>query len=250
MKTIFFFCIVLCWYSTVYAQDSLKANQGKFTTELNVNPFQGELSLNNSINQLKFRYFTKNNFAFRVGLNADFINNNSEVEDVYGTKPIDTKFRQKSTTIGLNLGFEKHLKGSKRLSPYFGADVVYINKSSSQFRSELNSSGEIDETTIEGAWLEEITYINEFGYRITETEAGEAGYSKYGLTLLGGFDFYIAENFYFGYEFTFGFSKLSYKDINIKTSFTDEELTPYDQNVTEFSVGASLLNGIRLGFVF
>lgn len=250
MKKILWFCIALGWCGTLYAQDSLKASIGKLTTELNVNPFQGDLSFNNAINQLKFRYFMADHLAMRIGFNADLIDKNNEIQDVYGASPVDTEFRQKSSTFGVNLGLEKHFAGSKRLSPYLGVEFLYVNKSSSQSRSELNSSGEIVETTIEGAWLETTTIRNEFGYWITETEANEVAYSKYGLNLLAGFDFYISKSFFFGYEFNFGFSRLGYKDINITTSEDDPSLETSDMKMTEFAFGANLLNGIRLGFVF
>jgi len=250
MKTIFLLCIVLCGYSTVYAQDSLKAYQGKFTTELNVNPFQGELSLNNSINQLKFRYFVAENMALRLGLNADVINKKSDAENVYGTNPYSIEASQKSTTLGINLGIEKHFSGTRRLSPYAGAEFLFVSKSSSQNNENRNSSGEIQETTIEGAWQEWEIIRNQYGDLISSMTFTERGYNQYSLNLVAGFDFYFAENFFFGYEFTFGFSQLRYKDIDITSSPESDNLDTSDVKETEFSLGANLLNGIRLGFVF
>src|SRR4051812_17331228 len=101
-------CLVSC---LAYGQDSLKVSQGHFTTELNINPFKGDLSLNNALNQIKVRYFATNNLALRIGLNYNSKKSTEGTSSVYGTNPYNSKDVQKSTTIGLNFGVEKHFMG-------------------------------------------------------------------------------------------------------------------------------------------
>lgn len=131
------------------APDSLKATKRSFTTELNVNPFKGELSLNNSLNQVKFRFFPSSRSALRMGLMASTLRDNIDNSSPYGTNPTKHVEVRKSTTLGLNLGFEKHLAGTKRLSPYLGAEAAFEIKTSSNEITTLNSVTQID-----GAWRE------------------------------------------------------------------------------------------------
>lgn len=95
---------------------------------------------------------------------------------------------------------------------------------------------------IDGAWELD---ANSGGY-------GERGFFSYGVNLIGGFDFYIAKHLYLGYELTFGLSKVKYKDIDVKTrnGIITSPASSTDTNQTDFTLGANLLNGIRLGYAF
>ena len=225
----------------VFSQDTLKISQGMFSTELNINPFIGQLSFNNAIKQIKFRYFTTDQSALRIAFTINTLNKKLEDKNPYGTNSFNFKDIRKSTEVGLNLGYEKHFNGTKRLSPYIGAEVALSNKSSSQTSSQNNV-----ETKVKGAWL---TNSNFEG-----TNYAERAYFSYGLNLISGFDFYIARHFYFGYELGFGFTNKKYKDIDITTlnapgsTFGGNNQSERDEN--DFVFGPNLVNGIRLGFVF
>src|SRR5688500_8278464 len=84
--------------SLVYAQDSLKVTSGRFTTELNINPFIGELSLNNALNQIKVRYFLADNTALRIGLSLSTRKSTYESSTVYGSNPSSTEDERKTST--------------------------------------------------------------------------------------------------------------------------------------------------------
>lgn len=232
-------CLICC---IAYSQDTLKVSQGHFTTELNINPFKGELSLNNALNQIKARYFIANNVALRIALNFNSKKTSTDNSSVYGSNPINTKTSQKTTAVGLNFGFEKHFKGTRRLSPYLGAEFVLGSKSASQTLTSGNT-----ETKIDGAW-QTYTIIpgNNGGYSIDYTEKA---YFQYGFNLLGGFDFYVAKHFYMGYEIAFGLSQTNYKDISVTSKPNSGFVSP-DYSQKDFSFGATLINGIRVGFVF
>lgn len=224
-----------------FSQDTLKISQGMFSTELNINPFIGQLSFNNAINQIKLRYFTTDLSALRVAFTYSTLNHNLEENNPYGTNSFNFKDIRKSTVVGLNLGYEKHFKGTKRLSPYIGAEVALSDKSSSQTSSYNNT-----ETKIKGAWITNPPY--------EAANYAERAYFSYGLNLISGFDFYIAQHFYFGYELGFGFTTKKYKDINITTLNAPGSSiggnNQSERNDQDFVLGPNLINGIRLGFVF
>ncbi|TPE44898.1 hypothetical protein [Pontibacter mangrovi] len=222
----------------------LKPLAGKLATELNVNPFNGTISLNNSLNQLKFRYFAKTDLALRLGFNGSKDSRRLESSNAYGTNAYDNKDERSSSTIGVNAGIEKHFKGTRRLSPYIGADLVLEKRTSEQEITSGNST-----TTITGAWRES-SYSSGYPSQTYYTFM-QQGYSRYGLNLVTGFDFYMAKNLFFGYEASFGFSKRSMDDIEVKQS--DSSNSPSnsaDVTNTSFSFGPSLMNGVRIGYVF
>jgi hypothetical protein len=232
----------------VFGQDSLKVTRGHVTTELNINPFQGELSLNNALNQIKVRYFISNKTAMRIGLSLSSRKSTVDNSTVYGPSPYNQENEKKTSTVGLNFGFEKHFKGTKRLSPYISAELVVASKSSShtiKSTSQTNMPNTTTEVKIKGAW-QTITSPNNnyvtYGYE-------ERAFFQYGMNLVGGFDFYVARNFYVGYEIAFALLKTEYKKIDITTKPSTGSPNP-DISQKDFSVGPNLINGIRVGFVF
>lgn len=231
----------------VVADDSFKARGGRLATELNVNPFQGSLSLNNAINQIKFRYFASDGLALRLAFTATSVSNEVQRTLPYGQNPFQFEQVRKSTTAGVNLGVEKHFRGTRRLSPYVGAEVVFANKSSSDDIKTESSS-----TKIKGAWQN--VFVSPGGP--VGTEYTERGYTRYGFNAISGFDFYMARHFYLGYEFTFSLASTKYKDIDVSTIYTGNPppINPGSNNVKNdeksFSAGPALLNGIRIGYVF
>lgn len=224
-----------------FSQDTLKITRGKFSTELNVNPFVGELSLNNAIKQIKFRYFTSDLSALRVAFTYNTNNRHTEETNPYGSNSFTNINDKKATTVGLNVGYEKHFRGTKRLSPYIGIELGIANKSSSHTLT-VNEG----ETKVKGAWMVPI------GYDAQSYE--ERAFFSYGLNLLTGFDFYIAQHFYLGYELGFGFTNIKYKDIDVSRLYTSGSPTfgniDIQRDDKDFILGPNLVNGIRLGFVF
>lgn len=247
MKRIAITAVILVIFSTFsksYGQDSIKAIQRNFLTELNVNLFQGQLSLNNALNQVKFRYFTSDNKALRIGFTVDAKKLTDDIENVYGTNPTKISNTRSSVLIGVNIGVEHHFTGTKRLSPYLGGELTFGYKTSKHVRETGNNK-----TTIEGAWQ---TTESSSGYSYTSYNS-ERGFVSYGLNVVTGFDFYVARKFYIGYEMQFGFINKVYSDIDVTYS-GDPNNAPGSSypniDAKEFSFGPRIINGIRVGYVF
>jgi hypothetical protein len=237
----------------VKAQDSLqvvadddyfKARRGRLATELNVNPFQGSLSLNNAINQIKFRYFASDGLALRLAFTVTTLKNETGRSQPYGQNPINQQQTRQTTTAGVNLGLERHFRGTRRLSPYVGAEVTFTDKSSSD-----DIKTDFSETKVKGAWQ------NTWGN--PGTDYTERGFVRYGFNVISGFDFYMARHFYLGYEFAFGLASTKYKDVDVNTIYTSNPppINPGGSTLVKsdeksFTAGPVLLNGIRIGYVF
>ncbi len=241
-----FFCLHIVSYAIsqdslqVSSGDQLKASTGHLAMELNINPFRGDLSLNNALNQIKLRYFTSDNFAIRLAFNIDVKKKETTVTNPYGTNPFISNENKKYTGFGVNVGVEKHFTGTKRLSPYIGFEFSFGTK----FSNYTLDDGTV-KTKIDGAWRSTTLVNNNFVYGYEEK-----GYVKYGFNLLGGFDFYVAKNFFVGYEAALQYSNLEYTRIDITTTGSTFPPDSPDSKETEVSVSPMLLNGIRIGYVF
>jgi hypothetical protein len=144
---------------------------------------------------------------------------------------------------------EKHFTGTRRLSPYLGAEVIFAKKAASHDITTSTTS-----TKIEGAWRQQ-SYGGNPNYPVSLSGYGERAYLRYGANLVAGFDFYMAKHYYFGYEITFGFSSTKYRDIDTSTIYTSGTYIPsenieIDYDDQSFSIGPNLINGIRLGYAF
>lgn len=235
-------------YAQTYPADtttaaSLKPQARRIATELNVNPFNGTISLNNSINQLKFRYFTAPNFALRLGFTGSRESNSTENSNPYGTNSYRYEEERSTSTLGVNVGVEKHFTGTKRLSPYIGGEIALVNKSTEH---EITDGQTV--TTIKGAWRER-AYVPGSSYM--SYAYTEPGYFRYGLNLISGFDFYMAKHFFFGYEVNFGLSKTNHHELDVRqTGGNSSNNENSERKNSTLSVGPSLMNGVRIGYVF
>lgn len=229
-----------------YAQSSqtdtstLKPATRSFATELNFNPFNGEINLNNSLNQIKFRYFARPDLAIRLGFNVSTDNSLVDNQRPYGTDNYRFKDDKSSTTVGVNLGLEKHFKGTRRLSPYVGFDISFTSKSMKQ---ELIEGESI--LDIKGGWYQTSYDNNGYPYR----NVAAYGYKRYGAALVTGFDFYMARNFFFGYEFSLGFDKTDFDDLEETQKGNASSTQNNFRENSSSSFGPRLMNGIRLGYI-
>jgi hypothetical protein len=257
MKNYVFTVLLLSMFvvASVMGQDSLKSFDGRWSTELNFNPFDGNLDFNNAIKQIKVRYFEPAGTAWRFAVTANYQQDNSSRENVYGTNPYDESNRMKSFLLGLNIGREKHFRSSKRLSPYLGGEFAFAFKTSSHYINTDEVS-----TKIEGAWqvYQSYQYYDSYYnryYTAYTTTFQERGFVSVGSNFVLGFDFYISKNLYFGYELMFGLEYTSYSDVDITNTYTPGNTPTNPPTFPDYSdeswfFGPKLLNGVRFGFVF
>ena len=227
----------------VKSQDTLKATPMKWGTELNFNPFNGSLSFNNASGQIKLRKFLPENKVLRLSLTLDFKQDNSSQDNVYGTTPLHDANRKSSFLLQVNFGQERHFNGSRRLSPYVGWEASIGYKTSQHVISTTTGT-----TTVAGAW-EEVGYYSSGQYYYSTTTFIERGFWSMGANIVAGFDFYMAKNFYLGYEVLFGADYIKYSTIDITQTSNNPNTNPtHDDESWKF--GPRLTNGIRIGFIF
>ena len=224
-------------------QDSIVKSERKWGTELNFNPFNGNLSLNNTSGQIKVRRFLNDEIALRIGVLFNFKSFNDDKEQKYTTQPFTSSSSKQSLQTNINFGIEKHFRKGSRLSPYLGAEIG-VGFKTAKHEMEFDSK----KRTIDGAW-ENIEYNDSYYSQSFE----ENNYVSAGCNLLTGFDFYMSENFYFGYEFGFSAEYIKYGKIEITQ---DTEYSEYSSNPLpeikshSWKIAPAVINGIRIGFNF
>ncbi|MBN8652324.1 MAG: hypothetical protein J0L67_12890 [Cytophagales bacterium] len=213
ISTLFVFLVAV---SSIYAQDesSIKPEAKNWTAEVNLNPFSSSPV---NIRYLRFRHFTSDNKAFRMGISFDY----------QSDKPADDE-KVSATFVNLRPGFEKHFKGTERLSPYYGVDLDIA------FKTSKGEFGDDNVTTVKGAW---------------SNSGVERGFTRLGANLIFGADYYFAKRFYVGTEFGFGFENI--KDADIEVDFPGNQTNPEAiKGGSSFRIGPNFNSSIRLGFVF
>lgn len=220
------------------AQD-LKPVAGDVTTEFGLTGGvnRTNFKLNDGAGMLRFRYFQKEDIAFRLGFNVESTNDKT---NVYGQSApfIGNKgtITESATKVLINLGVEKHFAGTARLSPYVGADLLFGTGSSKVKTENAILAG----NPATGA------YAND-----TFMDAKAPSYTSIGLRGVIGADYYIAKRLFLGVEAGLGFAYE--KQGKSKTSTTVGGVT----NSQEFksagstnTISPSVITGLRVGFAF
>ena len=248
MKIIYLILIVSLILAAVKNADSqnvpTKYVKG-WGTELNFNPFDGSLSLNNGSGQIKVRRFLNNEIALRGAITIGYKNDFDNEKQVYGTQPTETTDKKTSFLTGFNFGVEKHFNSGSRISSYIGFEIgVGLKKSKQEI--EYNTFPK----TLKGAWEVQNYYYNG-QYYVSEWSYKERGFVSGNGEILTGFDFYMADNFYLGYELGFGLEYIKYSKIEVTkdANYPGTENIP-DLDSKSWRVGPRLLNGIRIGYNF
>jgi hypothetical protein len=199
------------------------------------NPFsiEGQLSLNStsmtfSAPSLRARYFLKDDFALRttIGLqNSTEKNYYYELANNEGQSGYEVN---KTINNVISIGAEKHLPGTSKLSPYFGADFII------GFGNETAKWNNYDGND----------FISDF------TAKAKNPYNNIGINLITGTDYYFAENFFLGCELGLGFNMRSNKAGTFEYTtggVTTKSLTEPSSS-SEF--GNSFMGNIRIGWRF
>ena len=199
-KVVLFIALVA---TTVVGAQAQKFQGGEKNLEVEFNPFGGSPI---GMNGIRFRMFNSETSAIRIGFNIGGTNDSqvyaqqSKTEGSDGAVVILPELNQTQQTFNFAIrpGYEMHFAGTDRLSPYVGAELMYMMSSSTMTREFHNSNNADDQTKPENWQTWDMTVKN--------------GSSTFGLNALAGVDFYFVDNFYLGAEINLGFHNTSYKD--------------------------------------
>ena len=256
MKNLFILVAVATFGTGAFAQD-YKPSKGTVTTEVGLTGGLGNsnvgLTTNNAFGAplLKFRYFFKDNIAFRLGFAIDRTATKATptttTEIVPAPIPAPPAVPTNTTTIIdnttlflMSIGAEKHFKGSDRLSTFVGADIL------------LGSSKRYQETNSTTTTVAPVTTSNS----VLITKNGSGGQSVFGLGLFTGADYYIAKKVYLGIELGLQILSTNEKDriqsletsgTGIPTTTTTTTIAP---DANQFDFDSVMNGGIKIGYQF
>lgn len=227
-------CAILLAGSSFMAQGQ-KFESGDMNLEVQFSPLSSNPI---GISGIRGRSFLSENSAFR--LNA-FVGYNSET-DVTQQEDSDNdleelKDRETSFEIDIRPGYEIHLEGTDRLSPYFGGELVLGYKRTALRSESQNADGDVIYT------------------KVTNGQTGgngpsEQGFINLGLNGVAGVDYYFAKKLYLGAEFGFGFSYQSFSSVKVDSDADGfDEPDPVVQG-GELNVGPNFQGALRLGYMF
>ncbi len=224
LRTLFIAAILIAFSTESYSQGELyndlyKQSGNEWNLELQFTPFS---STPFSQVGIRGRKFIDSRNAWRSTLFLDY----SSDSDYNLIGDEELRICSYDFNINVSAGRERHFEGTNRLSPYIGGDVLL----------GYGTSGSKEEILL--------------GDDTEELESCQAVF-RWGLGLVGGFDFYFAKDFYVGGELGVGLvsqhwgtEKVDYVD---KGGEIDTEEIP---GGSSFDFGANVLTSIRLGYLF
>ena len=159
-KLLILFCGMII-SGSVMAQKPTDGNPFSLEGNINYNAVDGITFTSPSV---RLRYFIKDNMAGRIQLGMM----NTSMND-----------STSMSSLNIGLGYEYHLSGTDRMSPYVGAAIG-------------------------------------FG---SDTDASDVSTSRFGFNIIGGMDYYIFENVYMGLELGLGFSTETVGDADASSNF-------------------------------
>lgn len=231
-------------------------NSKSFMFELNFNPFHEDGVF--SFDYLQTKFWINNKTAFRLGLQID-MNKNSISDDDYPEHSIyNSTAVEKSFMYGIKPGIEFRILENSKISPYWGIELSFKNKTSNAEYIEYEYDSwegiyELTETKITGAWMEIESGVYNSGngsyYSYTNTYYdNERAFYSLGGNLLFGTDFFFVKNFYFGFELGLGYEMIKRKQIEIESGITSETVIIPSSKTAKF--GFYYNSAIRLGVWF
>ncbi len=178
---------------------------------------------------LKYRYFFASNMAIRFGLGFDGSKvENNFAENGDGTGALGTQ-ELKSSGWAVAPGFEYHFTGTDRLSPYLGLSVAIGGGKSTETWSNFDGEGYND------------LYSN---------AEIESPYSSFGVGILAGMDYYVAENLFLGAEFGYLIGSTTNKEGSTTVTVDGETFNGTTPEQKASANGFGETAAIRIGWRF
>ena len=234
MRKFIILFVSISLFGNVLEQKPIK---GERSAEVNLNFQTGAAAISYDLPaELRFRYFLQDNVALRLRLGMNASSNKYAISNPQGT--IISEVVSK-TGFGFTFapGIEKHFVGTKKLSPFMGAQIAM--SLSGGDRKDISNSG----------------YANPSNNLVIEGDYyhSKSG-SKFALNLGGymGADYYFAEHIYLGAEFgigLFGMSKTS-EGSERYVRLGDSELTGKTLSSSSSRLFGVYSGAVRLGFIF
>lgn len=215
--------------------EDLKPEAGNISAEVNFTPFGGAPI---GISYIRGRYFIDDLIALRVGLAFSLQTINAPAN----TDLVTYSGGGSVISWGLLPGIEFHFEGTRRLSPFVGAQIDLLARNSGYTLTTTPTGGTASTVTMIG------TAPSAGG--TTTSDPTKDNYFNPGLSALIGCDFYFSKHIYLGTEFGIGFSIQTRGDKTITSTGSGVTNSSVTKGAASFGIAPVYNSAIRVGFVF
>ena len=249
MKKTFVVFVLSLFSITSYAQqDTLKGQEGDWGFSIAISGIINDIKIENGKdpvgNYIIFaRKYLKDDVALRLGLsiNSNRVKQNLEDSITIGSgnkalQAIDSSYTRFDFSI--IAGYEKHVKGTRRLDPYFGGELMIGRMGNTK----------IDVTTD----VTDVTGTDKTQY-ILQYDGG----FMFGLSAIAGFNYFIAQKFSLGAEFGLGYqyakSGGDWSESTVNTPVSGAQSSQFNlgkSSLSESTIGVSTSGTIALSYFF
>lgn len=136
--------------------------------------------------EIRYRYFLNDGMAARVRLGLNMQNNSRDIDNGAPTNKETGSIKTSDFDFNLGVGIEKHLAGTEKLSPYFGAELILGLNGAQQTTAEGSDDG------------------NGFTAKNDKYETSGGGQFSFGLGGVFGADYHFTNSLYVGGEMGWG----------------------------------------------
>lgn len=197
-QKLFSILFILMSFSLVAQEstDTLKSRKGDWGVVLNLTGAIDNISLGtrkdaNNNNNILVKYHLENDKVLRLGLGLTSIRNNNFSSDSISLLSGNRAWRERDSIetrfdFSITVGYEAHFKGTRRLDPYIGAELVVGRIGS----TKINASTEI---------------TDKLGTQKIDRVIQQDGGFTFGINIVSGFNYFIAERFSLGAEVNLGY---------------------------------------------
>lgn len=250
MKNLILLLALTIFSTVLLAQEveTLKGQEGDWGLSINISGIINDIRLENDKdangNYIVFaRKYLKDDVALRIGLNVTSDRNKWTTEDslslASGSRALQTVDSSKTRfDFSVLVGYEKHMTGTKRLDPYFAAELMI---------------GRIGNTKTDATTtLKDVTGTDKTDF----TRQQDGGFTM-GLGLVAGFNYFIAPKFSLGAEFGFAYTYMksggNYSESTVNTPVSGSQTSTFilgKQEQSNNTIGISSTSGIVLSYFF
>ncbi|MGB5990207.1 MAG: hypothetical protein WBG43_10750 [Marinifilaceae bacterium] len=283
-KLLLLLSLILVITTASISQTIVKANRVKesfvkpqkkdVSIDIGFRPSNGDDTEN--MKAINLRYFIKDDVAIRFGLNIDYTKTNSDVSNLIKQSSnnviLESSAEMTSSVLlwGFNIGFEKHLKGIAKISPYFGFDFIYNDLSSQMvaagtYKDNISGSTTLVSVKTVGstsfAVWKDVLKSNDVQDKLIIENPKDRDYSEIGLNLIAGVNYYVIRNIYLGIEMGFGLKNRWLGDVSAKNYSGESVSGSYNNHgvdemrdvslpeLSAFKFSNNVSMSIKLGFV-
>ena len=234
MRKYLLFVLVFAGTAIANAQEgSVKPGAGKFSVEVGFSPLgmsRSSQSIYLPMGELTGHYSITNKINVRLGLGVSYAyssyDNGEDKENGWWYKSSASQ-----TAISLAPGFSYSFGGTKKMTPYAGAEFRFVTTCSKQKQETIDES----QTQTNSDYVS-----SSYGQNLP--------FNGYGVNLFTGFNYYFVKNIYLGAEVGLGF--LYKQDKQGVTKQSDREDVKVEEKRNELGLNLYANPQIRLGWAF